>query len=160
MKKSFKFIFSILLGISLFFTVGYTAQAEELPNEQIEILAGEPVKPVSFENLDPDTQASFISQGINPEETNFFQSTYEEVVNINPFSRAFSDTVLNYYYYHKILTYSNNKITNEAPYGHTYKTLNVRNGYSSTKVYASVSNWGTQYYRGDKMKVTLQYKVW
>jgi len=110
--------------------------------------------------LDIETQASFISQGINPEDTSFFKSTDEVFVNVNPFSRAYTDTVLSYYYYHKILTYSNNKITNEAPYGHTYRTLNVRNGYSYTKVYASVSNWGTKYYRGDKMKVTLQYKVW
>ncbi|MBL1228219.1 hypothetical protein IW492_03095 [Enterococcus sp. BWB1-3] len=160
-----KYIFTSLLIGFLFCPLGaVSAQADNTysnEQEKIEQAANEPVIPIPFEELSEETKVTILAEKIDIENTTFYKSIFETYELPTIRTLGYIGTVVNYYFVDQTTTFKTNKISKGAPYGHTYKTINVRKGYTFTSVYYYVSTKAkTKNYRTDKLKVILQYKTY
>lgn len=162
MKKFF--LTSIMLSLLACSLGTSIVKAEEVIDEEqprIEILTNKEIVQISFEDLSEETQSKIISEGIDISNTIFYKDSEETNIFPNIQSRAYYDTVLNYYFIDQTARFNSNNITQSSPYGHSYRTINVRNGYSYSNAYYFVKNKAiTPYYRTDQLKVVRQYSVW
>ena len=160
MKKFF--LTSFMIGILACSLGTSTAKAEEPTNEEqskVEIIANTGITQISFEELSEETRSKIISEGIDIDNTNFYKDLEETNVLPNIRTRAYYDTVINYYFIDQ--TAQGGSVTHGSPYNYSYRTINVRNGYSYSNAYYFVRNKAiTPYYRTDQLKVVREYRVW
>jgi hypothetical protein len=162
MKKIF---FTSLFLVALAFNLGASpVQAEgnvDVEQAEIEKVTNQQVIPVPFEELSEETKATIISEGIDIANTTFYKDIQETTVTRNNRLRGYLGIVINYYFIDQTLYYNSNILSQSGQYGHTYREINVRNGYSYQNLYYHVSTKAkTNKYRTDKLKVVRQYRIW